>query len=325
MNRSSRGNRRRSVLVAGVAAGIAAVAGGIAYSAIPSGGVIHACYRNGVGTLRVIDTTAGQRCRRGETAILWDQHGTAGPAGPPGPRGATGSTGREGPTGATGAQGPAGATGPAGQAGATGPQGPAGPQGVQGLVGPPGGAGPQGLIGLTGPAGPQGPTGPQGEQGPKGDTGDAGPQGAVGPAGPTGPAGPQGPSGTGTGSTNDAYTGQSIASTTVTDTGTELTSVTVPSGRWAIWAKAGFSAPSATTIVCMIVAHTTNGSDTIDAGTVDADAQLRSLALLGAVVLDDNTTRLSLSCSTASGGTASMTDAQLVAMEVSAIVPQLGG
>jgi collagen triple helix repeat protein len=261
MSRSLFGSGRRSVLVAGVAAAVAAVAGGIAYSSIPSGGVIHGCYVDGVGTLRVIDTT-GQRCRRGETAIFWNQQGIAGPAGPRGLRGPAGDTG---------------------------------------------------AAGATGPAGPAGPAGPQGA---KGDSGDAGPQG---------PPGPAGPPGSGSGTANDAYTAVSIASTTVTDSGdTEPVSINLPPGSWVIWAKAGFSAPSATTITCGAVAHASSGDFAIDSLTLDADTQLRSLALLGAATFSE-TTPVALSCSTASGGSATMTDNQLVAMEVSRIVPQAVG
>ncbi len=141
MGRSSLGRGHRFLLIVAATAALAAVAGGTAYSAIPSGGVIHACYVNGTGNLRVIDTSIGQRCRRFETALFWSQNGTTGPAGATGPAGPTGTTG---PTGATG---PSGATGPTGATGAAGPTGPAGPTGATGQAGP------------TGPAGAAGPTG----------------------------------------------------------------------------------------------------------------------------------------------------------------------
>ena len=68
MSRASLGRGRRVLFVSAAAAALVAAAGGIAYSAIPSAGVIHACYLNGVGSLRVIDTSAGQRCRRNSGA-----------------------------------------------------------------------------------------------------------------------------------------------------------------------------------------------------------------------------------------------------------------
>ena len=59
----------------------AAIGGGIAYAAIPdASGVIHGCYKNQNGQLRVIDPAASH-CRHSETAISWNQ---TGPPGPPG-------------------------------------------------------------------------------------------------------------------------------------------------------------------------------------------------------------------------------------------------
>jgi hypothetical protein len=59
-------------------------AGALAYAAIPDGsGVIHGCYANRDGSLRVIDPSAGGTCdSRKETALDWSQ---TGPQGPPGP------------------------------------------------------------------------------------------------------------------------------------------------------------------------------------------------------------------------------------------------
>jgi tail collar domain len=72
-------------------------------AAIPdAGSVIHGCYLNRDGSLRVIDTGVGQSCNRTkETPLNWRQNSTE-------PKGATGATG---PTGTTG---PAGPTGPSG-------------------------------------------------------------------------------------------------------------------------------------------------------------------------------------------------------------------
>lgn len=120
-----------------------------AYASIPgSDAVLHACYTNRVGSLRVVDPSAGQQCLPTETAIQWNQQGPPGLTGPQGPQGPAGSQGPKGDTGATGAagaQGVAGATGPAGAPGAQGPPGPkgdtgdVGPQGPQGAQGPAGG------------------------------------------------------------------------------------------------------------------------------------------------------------------------------------------
>ncbi|MDX6504341.1 MAG: hypothetical protein QOE29_1466 [Gaiellaceae bacterium] len=64
--------------------GALAVGGGIAWATIPDGGgVIHACYKNGAGDLRVIDTGAGGTCKASESPLVWSQ------TGPPGAAGAT--------------------------------------------------------------------------------------------------------------------------------------------------------------------------------------------------------------------------------------------
>ena len=83
-----RAHARRN-LVAYLALGVAlAATGGVAYSAIPDGGgVIHSCYDNVTGAMRVIDTEASGVCRGGETALDWNQKGQPGVAGPQGPPG----------------------------------------------------------------------------------------------------------------------------------------------------------------------------------------------------------------------------------------------
>jgi hypothetical protein len=63
-----------------------AVGAGIAYATIPdAGGVIHGCYMKD-GTLRVIDSDAGQSCRNNETALNWNQTGPQGHPGEPATR-----------------------------------------------------------------------------------------------------------------------------------------------------------------------------------------------------------------------------------------------
>lgn len=66
---------RKAWLVVGLIAG-ALIAGGLAYATIPgSGGVIHACYSNANGRLRVIDAEAGETCANNETALDWNRTG----------------------------------------------------------------------------------------------------------------------------------------------------------------------------------------------------------------------------------------------------------
>jgi hypothetical protein len=55
--------------------------GGIAYASIPDGsGVIHGCYGNSNGQLRVIDD-AQQTCKNQETPLDWNAQGPPGPSG----------------------------------------------------------------------------------------------------------------------------------------------------------------------------------------------------------------------------------------------------
>jgi hypothetical protein len=102
-----------------------ALSAGIAYAAIPSGGVISGCYLKSGGTLRVLDPSATS-CKSGETSLQWNQVGPAGPQGIQGPAGTTGAPGSAGPAGPSGANGAPGADGTTGATGATGPAGAAG-------------------------------------------------------------------------------------------------------------------------------------------------------------------------------------------------------
>jgi hypothetical protein len=80
---------RKQSLISAVVAALAAsaVAGGIAWAAIPdSTDVIHGCYSSATGSLRVIDTSAGDACKSKENVLDWNQQG---PAGPPGADAAT--------------------------------------------------------------------------------------------------------------------------------------------------------------------------------------------------------------------------------------------
>ncbi|HVP74415.1 MAG TPA: hypothetical protein VMS63_00225 [Gaiellaceae bacterium] len=102
-------------------------------------------------------------------------------------------------------------------------------------------------------------------------------------------------------------------------------SINVPDGSWVIMAKAGFSADSSTTLQCSIVGHSSAGDVTLDTTTLDADTGLRGLALLATQTFSE-TTPVALDCSTSSGGSASVTDVQLVAFNVSSLnVTDAGG
>jgi Phage Tail Collar Domain len=69
---------------------------------IPDSGTIHSCYTKD-GSLRVIDTSAGQSCNtKKETQLDWAQNGQKGATGATGPTGSTGPTGPKGATGAAG-------------------------------------------------------------------------------------------------------------------------------------------------------------------------------------------------------------------------------
>jgi hypothetical protein len=89
-----------------------ALTGGVAYATIPDGsGVLHACYKQENGQLRLVQ--AATDCNPSESAITWNQQG---------PKGDTGNTGPQGPKGDTGAAGPQGASGPSdAYAGTAGP------------------------------------------------------------------------------------------------------------------------------------------------------------------------------------------------------------
>lgn len=73
---------RRTATMAAITA-LLLLVGGIAVASIPdSSGVIHGCRKNSDGSVRVIDSDAGQTCAHGWTALNWSQTGPRGPAGP---------------------------------------------------------------------------------------------------------------------------------------------------------------------------------------------------------------------------------------------------
>ena len=89
---------RRAILLALSTVFVLTVAG-VAFGAIPgTDGVIHGCYLND-GSLRVIDTEAGAKCRAGEIELFWNQTGPQGPEGEQGPQGPQGLQGPQGPAG----------------------------------------------------------------------------------------------------------------------------------------------------------------------------------------------------------------------------------
>jgi len=96
---------RRLILALAVGGAVFGIAT-VVQAAIPDAkGVIHSCYKNTGGSLRLIDPSTGATCNTSESPILWNQIG---------PTGAKGMTGARGPTG-RGATGPSGTSGLAGQ------------------------------------------------------------------------------------------------------------------------------------------------------------------------------------------------------------------
>lgn len=99
--------RRRVALTASVAVLglLAGFCGRVAWSAIPNGNTIHACYKNDTGALRAIDPGAGGACNpKSETALDWSQAGQQGVQGIQGVRGPQGATGPAGTDGVSGYQ-----------------------------------------------------------------------------------------------------------------------------------------------------------------------------------------------------------------------------
>jgi hypothetical protein len=90
--RSTMKKRALTAITAGV---LLALGGGIAYATIPdNNGVIHACYKQNSGQLRVSDDGG---CSSSESPLDWNQSGSQGPTGNAGPAGPPGSEGPPGP------------------------------------------------------------------------------------------------------------------------------------------------------------------------------------------------------------------------------------
>ncbi len=83
----------KPVAVVAVAAMALLVVAGIAYATVPdASGIIHGCYRKGMGRLRVIDTDRAQTCLKTEVPLNWNQAGPQGPQGSTGPQGPPGQS-----------------------------------------------------------------------------------------------------------------------------------------------------------------------------------------------------------------------------------------
>ncbi|MFY9580903.1 MAG: hypothetical protein WAQ33_16445 [Gaiellaceae bacterium] len=95
--------RKRDLFSAAAGAVAAfALAGGIAWAAIPAaGGAINGCYQKNQGQLRVIDPGTDD-CRPSEVGIVWNQQGVKGDRGEKGEAGAPGKDGRDGRDGLDG-------------------------------------------------------------------------------------------------------------------------------------------------------------------------------------------------------------------------------
>jgi hypothetical protein len=219
----------RSRRIVGLTVVLVALAGGIAWAAIPAAdGTYTACRLNNVGTVRLIDPSLPSssllgHCTSAETQITWNKGGPTGPKGPPGDKGPTGDKGPVGSNGPTGDKGP---TGDAGSKGATGDKGPAGDAGSDGAPGD------------------KGPTGDKGPNGDKGPTGDKGPNGDKGPDGDKGPAGEPG-------GVSVHYRAEPFALPFLSSVA--ITNVNVTPGNWVISVKAQLSSTTATDVTCSLV------------------------------------------------------------------------
>ena len=98
---SSKVGKRTRVASIGLVA-LLVTLGGAAFAAIPdSSGVIHGCYDDRSGKLRVTDTEDGdpRSCGDNETPLNWNRVGPQGPTGATGPQGIAGPAGPQGPPG----------------------------------------------------------------------------------------------------------------------------------------------------------------------------------------------------------------------------------
>jgi hypothetical protein len=96
MAKTSSRRRWAAFIIGACTAAAALAAAGVAVIPGPDG-IIHACFQQNHGQLRVVE--AGSACLASESALSWDQ---TGPAGPPGSTGAAGPAGPPGPPGISG-------------------------------------------------------------------------------------------------------------------------------------------------------------------------------------------------------------------------------
>ena len=102
----------RTAVALGIIVPVVGAASWVAASEDPSP-TIHACVQRDSGQVRIV--SAGEQCRRSETALEWNAEGPAGPAGAAGPAGPAGPQGDTGPAGAAGQPGRDGAGGAPGR------------------------------------------------------------------------------------------------------------------------------------------------------------------------------------------------------------------
>jgi hypothetical protein len=74
--------RRKRVAIPLVAATVAALGIGVSAAIPDPNGVIHGCYKQNNGDLRLVDDPS--QCQNSESAIFWNQQGIQGEQGPPG-------------------------------------------------------------------------------------------------------------------------------------------------------------------------------------------------------------------------------------------------
>lgn len=158
-----------------------------------------------------------------------------------------------------------------------------------------------------------------------GSAGSTGAPGALGAQGPPGPAGAQGPNGVVAALTSAAETGTCCASVSSANSGAPVTSLALPTGRWAIFAKvhlddepAGGIHKTEYSAICHLVA----GNDTDYAevqgtsGTVVGGVGAGSTASMSLIHEFTAPGTASLNCFSPASAPAGWTDARITAIQV---------